>query len=214
MYNNHTNLLQDKYIIIIFHIFASQLIKCIMGNALTRQISIDLITNDTNPIIEWFNELWSKLYVIETNVYHTNGKEFIYFINNGNKNQYVFYQDDENERFWCNTNRYWSILENKFRLNYYDTQMVTKILVENALNNSVTSPRIMESLLLIKVENALNNSVSLPTANGSSPLGKVGNALNNNVTSPSNYQPLIGKIVENALNNTVHNILNGIEDDK
>ena len=40
---------------------------------ITRDLQIDLILNNTNPIIDTFNGIWNSLSVIETNVYHEEG---------------------------------------------------------------------------------------------------------------------------------------------
>ena len=110
-----------------------------MNNSIIRQLKIDLITDTSNAIINWFNDLWSKLYIIETDVHHNDGGEFLYYMNNDEK-YWIFLRDDKKEKFWCNYSNYWSLLESKFNLNYGDIQELTKFLVENALNNTVATP--------------------------------------------------------------------------
>ena len=171
-----------------------------MNSAIIRQLSIDLITDAHNPIIEWFNDLWSKLYVIETDVYHKEGGEFIYYMNNDEK-LWIFLQDDESNLFWCNYDTYWSILESKFKFNYDDIQYLTKFLVENALNNSVATPHKLAFPSAVRVENVLNNSVATPGWRFNADCRRVENALNNSVGTPSAFRS--GKLgpVENALKN-------------
>ena len=77
-------------------------------NQIVRNLQIDLIMDNPNPIIDTFNGIWNSLSVIETNVYHEKGGEFIYF--NSNK-EWVFFQDNKNGLFWCNYQRYWSFLK-------------------------------------------------------------------------------------------------------
>lgn len=157
-----------------------------MINNLIRQIQIDLITNDTNPIVEWFNNLWNKLDVIKTNVYHINCGEIVYYLN-GNRKQYIFYQDDENDRFWCNSDHYWKILINDFNLNYNEIQTVTKLLVENALNKTVATPVPLVTKWHEMVENSINNS---------------SNAVSNTViVTPTELNGSFERLLENALNN-------------
>ena len=105
----------------------------IMKNTLSRQITINIITSDYDPIIEWFNELWCKLH-IETEV----GEIFYKSIDN--LNGWVFYQDIINDRFWCNDVHYWSLLASKFNMKYNEIQIITKILVEATLNNNIPTP--------------------------------------------------------------------------
>ena len=105
-----------------------------------RQITIDMITDTPNPILVWFNDLWAKLNIIETDVYQTDGGELIYYIIEDDKKIPIFYQDIKNVRFWCDYNHYWQILNNKFDIDYNDTTYITKLLVENALKYSITTP--------------------------------------------------------------------------
>ena len=122
---------------------------------LVRQLSIDLITDTPNSIIEWFDALWNKLTIVEINVYHKKGGELVYYID-GQPKIPIFYQDDENNRFWCNHHSYWLILKSDFNLNYYDIQGITKLLVENALISSVATPSLWQNRAIPAVENALN----------------------------------------------------------
>ena len=155
-----------------------------MNSVITRQLSIDLITDTPNEIIVWFNDLWSKLYIIETDVYHNDGGEIIYYIIMGGKKQWIFFQDNENGRFWCDYDNYWSILQYRFYCEYNDIQAITKILVENALNNSVATPLEQIQRIYKMVENALNNSVATPLEHQYQKLSMVENALNNSVATP------------------------------
>ena len=153
-----------------------------MKNPLVRQMQIDLITDVHNPIVEWFNDIWSKLYVIEINVYN-DSSELIYYIDNNvidNKpKHWIFYQDKKDNSFWCNYDHYWSILKTKSNLTYTDIQYITKFLVENALNNSIATPGFV--LSSNKLNNALNNTnnvIPKPTFEITKNVIKVENALN------------------------------------
>lgn len=109
-------------------------------NSLVRQLQIDMIADEVNPILEFFNDLLSKLNIIETNVYHNNGGEIIYYIIESNVKIPIFFQDAKNNIFWCNYNHYWLIIESKFVLNYDDVQCITKYLVESVLNIHIEAP--------------------------------------------------------------------------
>ena len=172
--------------------------------AIVRQLNIDIITDTPNPIVEWFNDIWSRLYIIETNVFHKNGKEFIYYIIDDDKKRgFFFFQDNKNDKFWCDYDKYWSVLTSKFSLNYHDIQMVTKLLVENALNNSVATPPPRKGYFARLVENVLNNSVATPVESDIYSNWKVENVLNNSVTTPGIDLCYELHLVENVLNNSV-----------
>ena len=173
------------------------------NDKIIRQLQIDLITDTPNDIITWFNDLWSKLYIIETDVYHNDGGELIYYTIIDGINYWTFYQDNANERFWCDYENYWSDLEFKFKFEYNGIQSITKVLVENALNNSVATPESGGNRIQIKVENALNNSIPTPMAIEYNLNNTVENALNNGVATPISNNFISSKRVENALDNSV-----------
>lgn len=50
------------------------------NSAMVRQIQIDIIIGNTNPVIKWFNNIWRQIHKVQTNVYHDGGNEFIYYI--------------------------------------------------------------------------------------------------------------------------------------
>ena len=120
-------------------------------------MKIDIITETYNPIIEWFDVLWSKLHVIETDVYHNNGGEIIYYINgDGGFREYIFYIDDVNKFFWCNLNNFWNILKNTFGFIYAEIQDITEFLVERALGRDIPMPQVDYSLIGNVVDRILN----------------------------------------------------------
>ena len=166
-----------------------------MNSTTFRQLKIDLITSDYNPIIEWFSDIWFKLSMVEANVYHNDGDEFIYYISNDPK-QWIFFRDDKNNKFWCNHTKYWVVFDSKFNITYTDIQAITKILVENALNASVKIPYYMSS---VPVENALNNAViAKPHAHNQEILHTI------NVVIPT-PRPTLKFKVERTLNNNKDN---------
>lgn len=101
-------------------------------SSLIRHVRIALITGEDNQIVDWFNNLWYQLTIVETPIYHSRGCEVIYYKYEGNKKVCVFYQDNSNDDFWCSYDHYW----NKFPMgDYFDISIITKILVENALQD-------------------------------------------------------------------------------
>lgn len=99
--------------------------------ALIRQIRIDLITGESNHIVDWFNGIWHQIIIVEVNVYHSRGCEFIYYKYIDNKKICIFYQDS-NDDFWCNHEQYWKLfpIEDNFTIS-----LITKILIDNALQD-------------------------------------------------------------------------------
>lgn len=173
-------------------------------NTIVRQLKIDLITDTPNRIIEWFNGIWNTLCIIETNVYHKDGEEFVYYVVNDLGKQWFFYQDDKNDRFWCNYNHYWAFLENKLSINYSGIQEITKLLVDNALNNSVATPQNTSKYIPNTVDDTLNKSVAIPQDAKGYQWCKVDNAFKNIVVTPSIDVLKDGYEVDKALNSNNH----------
>ena len=117
-----------------------------------RDIKLDLLMGNQNPIVDLFNKITNGLKIINTNVYNKDGLEFIYH----KDGEWIFYQDFDNEEFWCNYERYWSLFETNLGLEYGDIQEVTKYcfaisqseyLVEEALKREVSTPGLEYQLL-------------------------------------------------------------------
>ncbi len=121
-----------------------------------RDIKLDLIMGNQNPIIELFHEITSEIEIINCNVYNKDGLEFIYH----KDDQWIFYQDCKNEKFWCNFTTYWSFFESKLGLEHLEIQSITKYLVEEALKREVVSPSSQKTIPFTKVEEALKREVS------------------------------------------------------
>ena len=117
--------------------------------ALLRTLQIDLILDNPNPIIEYFNDIWDKLSVIEIDVFHKNGGEFIYYGMHDvvKEHRWVFMRDDANDKFLACFFFYTDELTEIFDINIEEVPLLTKILVENALNkhkhtnNFISIPR-------------------------------------------------------------------------
>lgn len=140
-----------------------------------RDIKLDLIMGNQNPIIELFHEITSGIEIINCNVYNKDGSEFIYH----KDGQWIFYQDCKNEKFWTHYYKYWEFFESKFHLKYDEIQAITKYLVEEALKREAGTPsRTYERR--IKVEEALKREVGTPKSN-LIPLQKVEDALKRNL---------------------------------
>jgi len=138
-----------------------------------RDIKIDLLMGNQNPIVDLFNDITKDLQIINCDVYNKDGLEFIYFVPTksaehyyNKENEWIFYQDAKNGEFWCVYNRYWKIFESEFNFKYEEIQAITKYLVEEALKREVTIPKNGQCLLENGVEEALKREVGEPnTAN-------------------------------------------------
>jgi hypothetical protein len=162
-----------------------------------RDIKIDLVMGNKNPIIERFMEITKDLCIIKCDVYHKDGLEFIYHNKDG---EWIFYQDCKNEKFWTHYYRYWEILEREFHLEYEEIQALTKFLVEEALKREVGTPTSNGILNESQVEEALKQELTTPYSisnNLSKVLEKV---LKRELSTPTTK--LLGKIqkVEDVLN--------------
>ncbi len=60
------------------------------------------------------------------------------FIDYKKEDKRYFYQDLINDNFWLSYLLVWIFFETKFKCNYYETQEVTKYLLEKHLNKRVT----------------------------------------------------------------------------
>lgn len=120
---------------------------------LIRDFQIDLIMgNKTNPIIELFDNIWGKLTVVEVNVYHNNGGEFIFYDTN---NMWVFFIDADTGKFFANYDNYWNIIVTKFNLRYSLIKIYTNLLVENELGKSLPKVGYRKESILGKLDRAL-----------------------------------------------------------
>ena len=113
------------------------------------------------------------------------GGEFIYFNNN---KEWVFFKDNKSDLFWCNYHRYWSFFETKFNLKYHEIQALTKIMVEESLNNDVATPKVYASNRHLRVEESLNNDVATPALWVLVDNVEVEESLNNGLATPKSKQ--------------------------
>jgi hypothetical protein len=135
-----------------------------------------------NPIVDLFNKITDGITIINCDVYHKDGLEFIYFVENSHKDdEWIFYQDVKNEEFWCNNVRYWSLFESNFDLEYEEIQNITKYLVEEALKREVSTPMLRFKFTENEVEEALKREVGTiescdhPDGNAVSTINDLGN---------------------------------------
>ena len=183
-----------------------------------RDIKLDLLMGNQNPIVNLFNQITKDIKIINTNVYHDQGLEFIYF----SGDQWIFYQDFDNEEFWCNYERYWSFFETNLGLEYGDIQEVTKYLVEEALKREVGTPikqlwetkypveealkrEVSTSILVVNnrnsvVKNSLKREINTPltTLNNVFAL-EVQDALKKEIATPDKMTAMVGGLVERSI---------------
>lgn len=122
-------------------------------DTLVRNLHIDLIMDNPNPIIDIFNGICDELSVVELNVYHKEGGEFIYYDKN---NEWVFFMDISDGVFYCSKTRYWNIIESQITTNYNFIRIITKIMIENKLNNTIIKIEYEYDPSFIQVVKTLN----------------------------------------------------------
>ena len=124
-----------------------------------RDIKIDMLMGNENPILGIFRGITDGMRVINCDVYNDRGMEFIYY---NREREWIFYQDVKNVEFWANYKRYWVILERELHLEYEEIQALTKFLVEEALKREVATPHRGGGSGSHRVEEALKREVAKP----------------------------------------------------
>jgi len=124
-----------------------------------RDIKLDLVMGNQNPIVDLFRELTADIKIINCDVYNEDGLEFIYY---NKDNEWIFYQDVKKEKFWCEYNRYWSLFGIKLQLDYNEIQEITKLLVEESLKREVDTPVDTGSTTMTGVEETLKREMGKP----------------------------------------------------
>lgn len=146
-----------------------------------RDIKIDLLMCNQNPILDMFRDITDGMGIINCDVYNKDGLEFIYY---NREREWIFYQDAKNGEFWAHYKRYWSILERKFRLEYEEIQALTKFLVEEALKREVTTSTFIKGFTSLRVEEALKREVTTSPACPRNPMKLVEEVLKREVATP------------------------------
>jgi len=145
-----------------------------------RDIKIDLVMGNQNPIVDLFCKITSGIEIINCNVYNSDESELIYH----KDGQWIFYQDCKNEKFWAHYKRYWEIFESNFNLKYEEIQSITKLLVEEALKREVPTPNQQYNKNTLLVEEALKREVTTPSLIKVIVSLQVEEALKREVTTP------------------------------
>ena len=147
-----------------------------------RDIKIDLLIGNKNPIIDLFCEITSGIEIVNCNVYNEKGLEFIYH----KDGKWIFFQDVKNGKFWCSNARYWKLFTSKFDLSYEEIQNITKFLVEEALKREVNTTTLTQGCQDNAVEEALKKEVSTPDAWELDAKLEVEEALKKEISTPKN----------------------------
>lgn len=146
-----------------------------------RDIKIDLLMGNQNPVIDLFREITSGIEIINCHVYNEEGLEFIYH----KDGQWIFYQDCKNEKFWTHYGKYWSLFESNLHFKYEEIQAITKYLVEEALKREVGIPSEIQFKKELLVEEALKREVGTPLQKFTKHSRKVEEALKREVGIPT-----------------------------
>ncbi len=124
-----------------------------------RDIKIDMLMGNENPILGIFRGITDGMRVINCDVYNDRGMEFIYY---NREREWIFYQDARDGKFWCEHSRYWSVFSHKLGIEYEEMQALTKFLVEEFLKKEVFAPFSIDNLFGVGVEEALKREVGMP----------------------------------------------------
>lgn len=165
-----------------------------------RDIKLDLLLGNKNPIVDLFNEITYGIKIINTDVYNEDGLEFIYYKGDA----WLFYQDVKNNKFWCNYDRYWSIFESKLDMYYQNIQEITKMLIEEKLKNDLPdsvgiTPYLHRRSHLDRIEDKLKIELSAPHIGGSHLQVEIEEALKREVGLPESNPIKHFNSVEDAL---------------
>jgi len=93
---------------------------------------------------EWFKLLLNGLKI----GINDNNPNSVYYKKNG-EIFFVLRQDSEKKYFYCDYYLVWDVLQNKYKLNYYETQAFIKSMVEQHLKLGVVTPE--RTLFLKKI---------------------------------------------------------------
>jgi len=164
-----------------------------------RDIKIDMLMGNQNPIVDLFNEITDGIKIMNCNVYNEDGLEFIYYNKN---NEWIFYQDIKNKRFWCEYIRYWSNFQTKLNIGYEEIQVITKLLVEAALKRELDTPEYNYFYSNGLVEAALKRELDTPSITATIDSPKVETALKRELDTPETPEyevEILGRVDSNLL---------------
>jgi len=127
-----------------------------------RDIKIDLLTGQQNPIVDLFNELTSGIFLFSCSVFYGQGKEFIY----AKGKEWLFYQGKR--MFLINHKSYCKHFETNFGMSQEEILAVTKYLLDEALKRGGTTEEISQISKLQVGEGIKRNIPTPETAYGRS----------------------------------------------
>lgn len=102
-------------------------------DAVVRQVKIDLITDKSNYIIDFFNSIFE---VPKSNTYYHNKQETFYCLGTDR----VFYHNIKDNSLICSHYNYWCYMSGRFYMNDQEIASVTKLLFDNKFNTDVETP--------------------------------------------------------------------------
>lgn len=108
------------------------------NSGIIRSIKIDLLLDNHNPIIEYYNNICESLVCVDLNVYHLDGSEQLYYINGTCEKEWVFYYDSTYGVFYCSPNHFLKALQNKFNISQTSACFeITKLILWNFTNSGL-----------------------------------------------------------------------------
>lgn len=111
-------------------------------NAVIRKLTIDMVTDSFNPIVEYFDSVWDQLYRFRTDVYKDYSNEYIYFYYSNQDigiKKWVFYLDEQTRILYYNHNNFGNHLCHKFDLIPDEADVIVSILFSKAMDMNILS---------------------------------------------------------------------------
>lgn len=128
--------------------------------AFERQFKIDIIIDDYNPIVTWFDKLWNSLVNCNISIYANDMGVVgtIYYSQDTKK--WFFYIGDQNDEFdsdiiYCNEKDYYDFICERFHINGEQSYITTKILLGNVLGRDIPHAIPAHPALVIDLESRL-----------------------------------------------------------
>ncbi len=108
------------------------------GDAIVRQIRIDMILDQPNAILDWFKNIWHHLRIKRVDVYYGIGCEWIYYLHpDQNKKQWMVYHDTTRGCYWLNCEKFWNLLYEHHNVEPGNARVIFQFLMTNVMEKEI-----------------------------------------------------------------------------
>ena len=121
-------------------------------DSIVRKLKIDIICGDYNPIIDWFDDLWFDMEII-----NDISKNNVYYVHNINGNYKWFFYNDltfGSSRFGCNSKDFFIKFQQRFGLPVDIVCPITAFLLNQKLDKDDIN--VFESTLDLHLSDVIN----------------------------------------------------------